>query len=72
MDLQRTKIELAKLVLNLENEGLIEKIKNLLTQSSQSSTNPLSDQEKLEIKLGLQQLDAGDRVSLDEFLKRVS
>ena len=72
MDLQRTKIELAKLVLNLENEGLIEKIKNLLTQNSQSSTNPLSDQEKLEIKLGLQQLDAGDRVSLDEFLKRVS
>ena len=72
MDIQSSKIELAKLILNIESPDLINKIKNLLTKETGGFWLTLSDSEKEEIKFGINQLDKGLRVSVDEFLSKIS
>jgi len=72
MDIQSSKIELAKLILNIESPDLINKIKNLLTKETSDFWLTLSDSEKEEIKFGINQLDKGLRVSVDEFLSKIS
>lgn len=72
MDIKTSKIELAKLILELENPKLINKIHHLLLdEKSQFRTN-LNENEKKEIEIGLQQLNRGERVAFDDFLKKVS
>ena len=51
IDIQSSKIELAKLILNLENPEILEKIKNLLQNHTKEELIPLSDNEKKEIEL---------------------
>lgn len=46
MDIQSSKIELAKLILNIESPDLIIKIKNLLTKETGDFWLTLSDSEK--------------------------
>ena len=72
MDIQSSKIELAKLILNIESPDLIIKIKKLLTKETGDFWFTLSDSEKEEIKFGINQLDKGLRVSVDEFLSKIS
>jgi hypothetical protein len=71
MDLQTSKIELAKLILNIESPNLISKIKELITKESSDFWTTLSDSEKEEIYFGLDQLKKGQRVSLDDYLNKV-
>ena len=52
MDIQSTKIELAKLILDIENPTLIQKIKDLLIKESSDFWLTLSEQEQAEIKMG--------------------
>ena len=72
MDFQTTKIELAKLVLNLESQTVVNKIMDLLKSEQVDFWDELSKEEQAEIHLGIEQLDAGKRVSFDDFLKKVS
>ena len=72
MDIQNSKIELAKLVLNIESPALIVKIKNLLTKESGDFWLALSESEKKEINFGINQLNKGLRISIDDFLRKVS
>ena len=72
MDLNTTKIELAKLILSIDNQNIIDKIVNLLKSESKDFWLELSETEKEGIQIGLEQLDAGKKVSLEEFLKKVS
>jgi hypothetical protein len=72
MDTQATKIELAKLILDLDDPKLIQKIQKLLMDESSSFRKSLTDYEKEEIKLGLEQLNRGERTSMEDFLKKVS
>ena len=72
MDIQNSKIELAKLVLNIESPALIDKIKNLLTKESGDFWLTLSEYEKQEINFGINQLNKGLRISIDDFLRKVS
>ncbi len=72
MDIQSSKIELAKLILNIENPTLIDRIKDLLTKETSDFWSSLSGSEKEEINFGINQLDKGLRVSVSEFLKKVS
>ena len=71
MDIQSSKIELAKLVLSLENPTLIAKIKELLTKETGDFWQGLSESEKQEISFGITQLDEGSRISIDDFLSKV-
>ncbi|MEQ8559940.1 MAG: hypothetical protein RID18_00395 [Cytophagales bacterium] len=72
MDLNTTKIELAKLILSIDNQKVIDKIVKLLKSESKDFWLELSDAEKEGIQMGLDQLDQGKRVSLEDFLKKVS
>lgn len=71
MEIQTTKIELLKLILSIENPAVLQKIKTLLLDEEQEYLMPLSDIERKEIQLGIQQLNGGERISFDEFLAKV-
>jgi hypothetical protein len=72
MDIQSTKIELAKFILGIENPGLIQKLMDFLKSESQDWHTELSDSEKEEIEIGLKQLDSGQRISFNDLMKKVS
>jgi len=72
MDTQASKIELAKLILELEDPKLINKIHELLLNENSQFRKSLTEHEKEEIKLGIEQLNRGERISFEEFLKKVS
>ncbi len=72
MDIQTTKIELAKIILSIENTEFIEKIKNFISKEKDDFWNDLTLSEKAEIELGIKQLDNGERILYDDFLKKIS
>ena len=72
MNTQTSKIELAKLILELEDPELINKIHKLLLDESSRFRKNLTEHEKEEIKLGIEQLNRGERISFEDFLKKVS
>lgn len=72
MDIKTTKIELAKLILNLENPSMIEKIKDLLKSEAEDFADSMTKFEKEEINIAMEFLKEEKRVSFDDFLKRVS
>jgi len=72
MDTQASKIELARLILELEDPKLINKIRELLLDESSRFRKSLTEEEKEEIELGLEQLNQGERISFEDFLKKVS
>ncbi|HHL53366.1 MAG TPA: hypothetical protein ENJ39_08315 [Flammeovirgaceae bacterium] len=72
MDIQSAKLELVKLILNLDNQQVINKILHLLKSEQEDFWLQLSDDEREEIKTGIKQLDAGERITIEDFLDRVS
>jgi hypothetical protein len=72
MDLQTSKIELVKMILEIDNFDLIQSISNILKRKETDFWAELTSDEKEEIKLGIQQLDSGHRVSFEDFLRKVS
>ena len=72
MDLQASKIELAKMILEIENQKIIDKIIALIKMEKDDFWNDLSELEKKSIRLGMKQLDNGEGIPLDEFIKSVS
>lgn len=72
MDTKATKIELAKLILDLDDPKLIQKIQKLLMDENSSFRKSLTEFEKEELNLGLEQLNSGKRTSVEDFLKKVS
>lgn len=72
MDIQASKIELAKMVLDLEDSKLIEKVRKLITKEKKDFYDELSEDQKLEIQFGIEQLDRGEKVSWEDVLKKIS
>lgn len=72
MKLEVEKIELAKLILNLENASLILKLKTLILEETGTFRDQLSEEEKKELELGITQLDRGEKISVKDFLDKVS
>mgnify|MGYP000907446803 CR=1 FL=1 len=72
MDIQASKIELVKMILDLEDSKLIEKVRKLITKENKDFYTELSEDQKLEIQFGIEQLDKGEKVSWDDVLKKIS
>ena len=72
MDIQASKLELVKLIVNIDNQSVIDRILKVSKSEQEDFWLGLSPKEKEEIEIGIKQLDAGHRTSLDEFLKKVS
>ncbi|MGM8362926.1 hypothetical protein ACSV4D_13520 [Flavobacterium sp. ARAG 55.4] len=72
MDSQTSKIELVKMILNIENEKFIEKIKDFIQKEAVDFWDELSLSEQKEIEKGIEELDKGKRVEFNDFLKKIS
>jgi hypothetical protein len=71
MDIQTSKIELVKLILNTNDQSLIEKVYNLFTAST-SPGEEFTKAQIAEIELGIKQLESGRRIAFKDFLNKVS
>ena len=70
MDLKSSKLELVRLILNIDNQQVIDKLTSILKEQDQDFWDELTDKQKEEIKLGISQLDEGQRISLEEFISK--
>lgn len=72
MDIKSTKIELAKLILTIDDPDLIQKVHQLITHQTEDFWNTLTEEEQNEIKVGIAQLDRGEKTSFEEYLSKIS
>lgn len=72
MDIRTSKIELVKMILNIENDIFIEKITEFVQKEKVDFWNELSLSEQKEIEKGIKQLNKGKRVEFNDFLKKIS
>ncbi len=72
MGLKTKKLELIKLISNIDNDELIAGISDYLKANMNDWWNDLSQAEKDEIELGIKQLDEGKGISFDDYWRKVS
>lgn len=72
MDIQTTKLELLKAILDNENSEFIQRVSDFVKKENADFWNELSISEQKEIKEGIADLDNGKRISYDSFLKNIS
>lgn len=72
MDIQASKIQLIKDILNINNVDFIKKIADFVHTENVDFWNELSSTEKNEINEGIIELERGEKTSYDSFLKKIS
>ena len=72
MNIQTSKLELVKLIVNIDNQRIINRLLKVLRSEQEDFWFELTDREKQEIELGIKQLDSGERIMLADFLKKVN
>lgn len=72
MDIQTSKIELMKLILDIDNSDFFQQVINFIKNEKSDFWNDLSISEQNEIRKGIQDLDQGNRIPYSEFLKKIS
>lgn len=72
MDIKTSKIELVKLILNIENDNFIKKVTDFINNEKSDFWNELTASEQAEIKMGIEQLNNGKRTSYKHALKKIS
>ncbi len=72
MDIKTSKIELVKMILNIENDTFINKVAEFINNEKADFWNELSLDEQAEIKKGIEQLNRGEGKPYKEVLKRIS
>lgn len=72
MDIQTTKLELLKAILDNENSEFIQRVSDLVKKEKKDIWNELNLSEQKEIKKGIEDLDNGKRISYNTFLKKIS
>ena len=61
------------MILNIENNEFIQKVKDFISNNATTGFwDDLSLSEQKEIREGIKSLDSGERISYNEFLKKVS
>jgi hypothetical protein len=70
MDIHASKLELVKLIVNIENPDIIDKLIRFIKSEQEDFWIELNESEKEEIKLGISQLESGQRISLEDFRKK--
>lgn len=70
MDIAATKLELMELLLQVNEESTLYKVKNLLKKESGDWWDDLSEEGQRRIKQGASQLDAGEGISHDEVMSK--
>lgn len=70
MDIQASKEELVKMILDLEDSKLIDKLRKLITKEKKDFYDEFTEDQKLEIQYGIEQLDRGESISWADFKTR--
>ncbi|KOS06493.1 hypothetical protein AM493_10940 [Flavobacterium akiainvivens] len=71
MDIQTSKIEVAKMVLDLEDSKLVEKVRKLINKERKDFYDEFTEDQKLEIQYGIEQLDRGESISWEDLKKKL-
>ena len=73
MDIQTTKIELVKMILNIENNEFIQSVSDFIKKNEKTDFwDDLSLSEQKEIREGIEDFNKGDRIAYNEFLEKIS
>lgn len=72
MDIEASKIELVKIILNIDNDRFIQKVTDFINNEKADFWNELNAAEQAEIKKGIEQLNKGKRVPFKDVLKKIS
>jgi predicted transcriptional regulator len=73
MDIQAEKLELMQAILNIEDIGLIKKVKKLISKRAESHDwfDDLTDEQQQSVMRGLEQADRGEFISHEEASARL-
>lgn len=71
MDIQTSKLELMKMILDIEDSSMINKIRKMISREKNDFYDNFSEDEKLEIQYGIDQLDRGESISWEELRKKL-
>lgn len=72
MDVQATKLEIIKTILENENVEFLQKVSDFVKKEKSDFWTELSVPEQKEIKQGIEELEKGNRVSYEAFLKKIA
>lgn len=72
MDLEARKYQFIQKLVKVEDESVLEKLELILNANQNDWFDELSDSEKIEIQIGLDQAEKGEFVSHEEVMKRFS
>jgi len=72
MDIHTSKIELVKLILDIDNTEFFQKVTNFIKNEKSDFWNDLSLAEQNEIRKGIEDLEEGKRIPYSDFLKKIS
>lgn len=72
MDIQGLKLEIVKEILQTESEELLNKLYIALKSEQEDFWLGLTEAQKKEVEIGLEQVKSGKTVKLEDFLKKVS
>ena len=72
MDIQATKLELLKLILENDNSDFIQRVSEFVKNEKIDFWDEFSLSEQKEIKKGIKDLDNGKRISYESFLEKIS
>jgi flagellar basal body rod protein FlgB len=70
MDIEATKLELMRLLLQTQKETVLAKIKTIFEEEGADWWDDMDQEEKEQLAIGLQQAESGNTVSLEEAMKR--
>lgn len=71
MDIQTTKLELLKIILENENSEFIKRVSDFVKNEKSDFWKELTISERKEIEKGIEDLDNCKRVSYESFLKKI-
>lgn len=72
MDIQATKLALLKIILENNNEAFLQKLADFIAHQKSDFWDELTENEQQEITNGIAELNSGNMVSFDSFLKKIS
>jgi len=71
MDIQTAKLELVRLIVDIDDPQLIENLIETIGTQSKYFDGSVDNYTREELKLGIHELDKGNRINFDEFIKQV-
>lgn len=70
--MESLKAELIKKILSTSDEDLLKSISSILKNEKTDFWDELTENQKKEIEVGLEQSERGETISWDDFLRKVS